>query len=81
MKTILLSFESEWFEYLKSGTEKFEYRKHFPDEEETLSYFYVSNPVKAICGIAMMGKREKLSEWVLKYKDKSIEVRNRIDNS
>lgn len=79
MSTILLSFENEWFEYLKNGIKKFEYRKHFPVGEKTTVYFYVSNPVKAICGIAIMGEREKLSDWAIKYKDKSPAVKNRID--
>lgn len=55
MSTVLLSFENEWFECLKKGIKKFEYRKHFLVGKTTTVYFYVSKPVKAICGIAIMG--------------------------
>lgn len=79
MSTILLSFENEWFEFLKTGQKKFEYRKHFPEGENTTVYFYVNNPIKAICGIAKLGQREKLSDWAIKYQDRSLEVRRRID--
>ena len=61
MKTILLSFEPEWFHLLESGEKKFEYRKHFPTEQTT-AFFYVSVPEKMISGIAVFGEREKLSE-------------------
>ena len=79
MSTILLSFENKWFELLKTGQKKFEYRKHFAKEENTTVYFYVSNPIKAICGIAKFGQREKLSDWAIKYQDRLLEARRKID--
>lgn len=78
MNTILLSFEPEWFFLLESGQKKFEYRKHFPVGENTTVYFYVSNPIKAITGVAVFGKREKLIDWKEKYSDRPAEVMNRI---
>lgn len=56
MSTILLSFEPEWFSLLENNIKKFEYRKHFPKGKTTV-YFYVSNPVKAITGIAEFDER------------------------
>ena len=78
MSTILLSFESDWFSLLESGDKKFEYRKHFP-KGKTTAYFYVSKPVMAITGIAEFDEREELLTWKEKYKDKPIQVLNRID--
>lgn len=78
MSTILLSFESEWFSFLERGEKKFEYRKHFPQGKTTV-YFYVSKPVMAITGIAEFGEREALANWKEIYKDRSAQVRERID--
>lgn len=78
MSTILLSFEPEWFSLLESGKKKFEYRKHFPDGDKTTVYFYVSNPVKAITGVAVFGNKEELCLWKEKYSDRPIEVKERI---
>lgn len=78
MKTILLSFEPEWFHLLETGKKKFEYRKHFPNEQTT-AFFYVSAPEKMISGIAIFGEREKLSDWQNKYNDRKPEVRARIE--
>ena len=77
MKTILLSFEPEWFHFLESGKKKFEYRKHFPTEQTT-AFFYVSAPEKKISGIAVFGEREKLSDWPSKYSNRTPEVQARI---
>lgn len=77
MKSILLSFTPDWFERLEAGNLKFEYRKIFP-QEETMVYFYVSSPVKAITGIAHFGKPEMLSEWSKKFSDRSETVKLRI---
>lgn len=68
MKTILLSFEHTWFDLIKNGKKKFEYRKHFPEGSVT-AYFYVSNPVKAIIGVAEFEQREELSVWLEKYQN------------
>ncbi|MDB2108604.1 hypothetical protein PMW03_00440 [Clostridium paraputrificum] len=80
MSTILLSFEPDWFSFLESGKKKFEYRKHFPTGEDTTVYFYVSQPVKAITGIAHFGKRENLSDWLAKYSARPQEVKDRIND-
>ena len=77
MSTILLSFEPDWFFKLESGEKKFEYRKHFPKGKTTV-YFYVSNPVKAISGIANFDVREKLEDWKTKYADRPQKVQERI---
>lgn len=79
MSTILLSFEAEPFSRLESGEKKFEYRKHFP-LGDTIAYFYVSKPVKAITGIAYFGNRERLSDWAQKYSDRPSSVQNRIQD-
>lgn len=78
MRSILLSFEPEWFDYIETGKKKYEYRSNFPDGDKTLVYFYVSAPVKAICGMAVMGEREPLSAWLKKYESQSVDVINRI---
>lgn len=77
MNTILLSFSADWFRELEAGRMKFEYRKHFP-EGETKVFFYVSNPIKAVTGIAYFAPRERLSDWVDKYSNRSEAVQSRI---
>lgn len=79
MSTILLSFEPDWFYKLETGEKKFEYRKHFPEGQTTV-YFYVSQPVKAITGIAHFDVREKLEDWKVKYADRPQEVCDRIED-
>lgn len=79
MSTILLSFDAETFARLERGEKKFEYRKHFP-LGKTTAYFYVSNPVKAITGIAYLGDREELALWETKYADRPLEVKARIQD-
>ena len=79
MSTILLSFESDWFALLERGEKKFEYRKNFPQGKTTV-YFYVSKPVMAITGIAEFDEREELMKWKDKYKDKSEQVVERIND-
>lgn len=78
MSTILISFEPYWFDFLEKGIKKFEYRKHFPKDKVT-AYFYVSNPVKAITGIAEFDYRQNLSDWKNIYKDRPNTVQKRID--
>ncbi len=78
MSTILLSFEPEWFSLLEKNIKKFEYRKHFPKGKTTV-YFYVSNPVKAITGIAEFDECQDLLSWKEKYNNRPVEVRKRID--
>ena len=77
MSTILLSFSADWFEKLEAGQVKFEYRKHFPVGETTV-YFYVSNPTKAITGIARFAERQQLCEWTDKFASRSPMVQQRI---
>lgn len=77
MRTILLSFESNWFDKLENSETKFEYRKMLPSNAVTV-YFYVSRPVMAISGIAHFGERESLSTWLEKYSDRSADVIKRI---
>jgi predicted transcriptional regulator len=77
MRTMLLSFESNWFDKLENGETKFEYRKMLPSDAVTV-YFYVSRPVMAISGIAHFGEREPLSSWLEKYSDRSADVIMRI---
>ena len=79
MRTILLSFEPDWFSKLEEGKVKFEYRKNLPDESVKV-YFYVSSPVKAISGIAIFGQRENLIDWKKKYQSRGPEVVSRIDD-
>lgn len=77
MNTILLSFSADWFRELQAGKMKYEYRKNFP-QGETKVFFYVSNPVKAVSGIAYFDDRQPLSEWLYKYKDRPADVKMRI---
>lgn len=79
MSTILLSFDAETFDRLEHGEKKFEYRKHFPTGETTV-YFYVSNPVKAITGIARFGEREPLKNWETRFADRPQEVQERLQD-
>lgn len=78
MRTIILSFEPKWFELLRTGKIKFEYRKTLPKEEVKV-YFYISKPVKGVCGVAHFGKRIPLLSWLDKFSDRSPEVIKRID--
>lgn len=77
MRTILLSFQDEWFRQLEIGKMKYEYRKVLPSEE-TRVFFYVSRPVMAITGIAYFGAREDLREWLNEYGKCSQIVYDRI---
>lgn len=77
MNTILLSFSADWYSELVAGRMKFEYRKYFP-EGETKVFFYVSNPIKAVSGVAIFAARENLSDWIEKYSTRPQSVQNRI---
>lgn len=79
MSTILLSFTPDWFDLLERGEKKFEYRKHFP-KGKTRVLFYVSNPVKAVTGIAEFDERQSLAEWKKMYSSRSEAVAARIDD-
>lgn len=80
MSTILLSFTPDWFEYLEKGIKKYEYRRHFPTGETT-AYFYVSNPVKAITGIAHFGERQLLSSGKNKVVASPKEVIDHVNDN
>ena len=79
MRTILLSFEPEWFHLIESGQKKFEYRKHFP-AEQTTAFFYISAPQKMVSGVAVFGDREKLADWTVKYSNRPQSVQDRIED-
>lgn len=79
MKTILLSFDSTYFEKLEKNEIKFEYRKMLPDDELEV-YFYVSRPIKAISGIAHFGKRDELKNWLDYFSDRPKDVISRIED-
>ena len=78
MRNILISFDHDWFKKLENNEIIFEYRKVLP-AEEVMAYFYVSNPIKAISGIAHFGRRELLSSWKDKFCDRPNEVLARIN--
>ncbi len=78
-RSILISFEPEWFQLVESGQKKFEYRKHFPTGRVD-AYFYVSSPVKAITGFARFGEKESLLDWQIKFSNRSPEVLARISD-
>ena len=42
MRTILLSFESIWFDKLENGETKFEYRKMLPSDAVTVSLRHIN---------------------------------------
>lgn len=69
MRTILISFDADWFERLETGELFYEYRKNFP-AEPVRAYFYVCKPAMYISGIAEFGQRELLETWLEKYKHK-----------
>lgn len=69
MRTILISFDADWFERLETGGLFYEYRKNFP-AEPVRAYFYISKPAMCVSGIAEFGQRELLETWLEKYKHK-----------
>jgi len=52
---IIMSLQPYAYELIKSGTKKMEYRTRFR-KRPTIAVVYVSAPVKAICGVALMEK-------------------------
>lgn len=65
---------------MENGSIKYEYRLNFPKEDKTLVFFYVSRPIKAISGIAVMGKREPLSSWLSEFASSDANLKNRIQS-
>ena len=70
MRSMLLSFGYEWYDSLKDGRKIYEHRKRFCDEEVT-AYVYVGKPLQKIVAIITLGRREKLEDWLQKYKNNS----------
>ena len=66
MKTILLSFKSDSFARLQSGTKNIEFRKNFPKGYIKV-YFYVSKPIMSIAGIAYFDERQNISDLLNRY--------------
>jgi predicted transcriptional regulator len=56
MRTILMSIRKDPFGALLDKRKKHEFRKKFYINEPCQVVFYVSNPVKAICGVGIFGK-------------------------
>ena len=79
VRTILLSFTPYWFDRLENNTLKFEYRKHFPQDDSTV-YFYISSPIKAISGCAYCLHPEPLCTWLERFKDRPNDVLLRIND-
>ena len=78
MRTILLSFKADVYKRVVSGEKIYEHRTVFPDEPIT-AYLYVSTPKQVITGKMVLRNRQKLTDWLDKYKD-SPQVCNRINN-
>ncbi|MBI4981101.1 hypothetical protein HZC30_06110 [Candidatus Woesearchaeota archaeon] len=56
MHTYLLSIKQEHFEALLDGRKKHEFRRKFANiKEDFMIVFYLSSPVKAICGYGLFG--------------------------
>ena len=68
MKAILLSFKPQYFEPLRAGAKKYEYRSRFADEELN-AFIYLSSPVKAVTAIVRLGRRLLLDELKRQYGD------------
>jgi predicted transcriptional regulator len=51
---VLLSLKEEYFNEIKSGIKRYEYRKRYV-KQPTTAYIYCSSPVKAIKGIIQFG--------------------------
>lgn len=78
MRTILLSFDEKCYPPLKSGDKIYEHRKKFCDEE-VRAYLYLGKPRQQIVAEIGLGKREKLEDWLIQYKDDEAVV-SRIQN-
>ena len=61
MKTVLISIHKDPFEALADGRKKHEFRRRFYLKEKFRAVFYVTSPIKAICGIGLFGKPIKSS--------------------
>ena len=77
MKTILLSFKPQYFEPIRLGTKKYEYRGRFADEE-LKAYIYLSSPEKKVAAIMYLGRRLQLEDMKHKFKEEPETV-NRIE--
>ncbi|RLG17990.1 hypothetical protein DRN75_02800 [Nanoarchaeota archaeon] len=53
---ILLSIYEEYVKSIRDGKKRYEFRKRYPLNKETLALIYVPRPVKAITSWALFGK-------------------------
>lgn len=67
MRTIILSFSPDWYPYLRSGDKIYEHRKRIC-AETVRAYIYLGNPYRQIVAVATLGDREKIEDWLEKYK-------------
>lgn len=74
MKTILLSFNPLYFEPLKNGTKKYEYRSRFTDEK-VKAYLYLSSPVRKVVAVVYFGKRIPLENMKVEYSENDMVVK------
>ena len=56
MKTILMSIREEPFNALVDGSKLHEFRRKYFIDEPCQVIFYVSSPIKAICGVGIFDK-------------------------
>lgn len=76
MRIMILSFSEKWYPQLINGEKIYEHRKRFCDEP-VMAYIYLGVPRRQLVAIVELGKREKLSDWLIKYQD-DIEAIERI---
>jgi len=69
MKTIFLSFTPEpFYEPMKQGLKRYEYRTRFTSEE-CMAYLYLSSPIQKVVAKIKFGLRIELPYWEEKFKD------------
>lgn len=78
MRTILLSFDEKWYSALRSGEKIYEHRKRFCNER-VRAFLYIGKPRQEIVAEICLEKREKLSDWLITYKD-DIDACKRIED-
>lgn len=73
MKTVLLSFNPKYYEPLKNGEKKYEYRSRFANDD-IKAYLYLSSPIRKVVAIVYFGKRISLEKMLEMYADNSNAV-------
>lgn len=68
MRKMLLSFKVDVYKRVLSGEKIFEHRKVFPNKP-IMAYLYVSSPKQVITGKMILGNKEYLEDWKVKYRD------------